>query len=102
MNCAELLTALRSQGAQVTVEGAELVVSCEAGPLPDALLAELRTHKPELMLALLEALVEGVARAYRVPEDEIPIMIATARGDQESAWICFRSLARELGLDVEQ
>jgi TubC N-terminal docking domain len=63
MNCADLLTALRSQGARVTVEGAELVVSCKAGPLLGALLAELRSHKPELMLALLEALVERVARA---------------------------------------
>jgi hypothetical protein len=50
----------------------------------------------------LDSLVERVARAYRVPEHEIPIMIETARGDQENAWICFRSLAAELGLDVQQ
>jgi hypothetical protein len=48
--------------------------------------------------AQLEALVERVARGNGVPEHEVPIMIDTARGDQESAWICFRSLARELGL----
>jgi TubC N-terminal docking domain len=49
MNAIDILEALRAHEAQVMVDDGDLVIRRDAGPLPDDLLAELRTHKPELL-----------------------------------------------------
>jgi hypothetical protein len=90
-----LLAELAARGIALTAHGDTVHVKAPPGALTPELRDQVKAHKPELMLALLEALVERLARAFPVPEHEIPIMVETARGDQESAWICFRSLARE-------
>lgn len=48
MSAARLLHSLHHIGAVVTVEGGDLLIDTTAD-LPDALLADLRAHKPELV-----------------------------------------------------
>jgi hypothetical protein len=57
---------------------------------------EIRRPLDRDKVARLDALAERVARAYRVPDDEIPIMIETAKADPEHAWRSFTYLAAEL------
>jgi hypothetical protein len=49
MNVADILEVLRAHEAQVQVENGNLIITREAGPLPDDLLAEMRAHKAELL-----------------------------------------------------
>lgn len=52
MNVADILQVLRAHEAQVHVEDGNLIITREAGPLPDDLLAEMRAHKAELLEVL--------------------------------------------------
>lgn len=52
MNVTDILEALRAHEAQVQVDGGELVITSNAGPLPDDVLAQMRAHKAELLDAL--------------------------------------------------
>lgn len=63
MNAARLIEQVRAAGGQIEARGATIKLRAPQ-PLPDALIAELRRHKPELLAHL------GVAESVRFDLEE--------------------------------
>ena len=61
MNVIALIDELRSHGAELALDGNQLVVRGTGNPLPEHLLRELREHKAELLIALGLPLDQTVA-----------------------------------------